>query len=366
MPAWKVCFLLFLSACFQLCYNGITLFMEEEKLTSEQDIFDITIIGGGPVGLFTAFYAGLRDMRVKIIESLSELGGQPAVLYPEKVIYDIPGFPAITGANLVDNLIEQLGRFKDKTSICLKEEVKTFERKNDMFTIETNKGQHFSKAIIIACGNGAFAPRRLGLDNEELYADQNIFYNVHKLDQFAGKKVVICGGGDSAVDWANALDKIAESVTLVHRRDAFRAHEHSVEVLKSSSVNIVTPYVPLELKGDGEKVQSLVIQKAKSDDTLELPLDDLIVSFGFSTSNKNLKNWNLDHKRSSINVSPVFQTSQEGVYAIGDAAQYEGKADLIATGFGEAPTAVNQAIHYIYPERDNRVVHSTSLINKKV
>ena len=362
MPVWKVCFLFFLFAGFQLCYNGITLFMEEEKLTSEKDIYDITVIGGGPVGLFAAFYAGLRDVRVKIIESLSELGGQPAVLYPEKVIYDIPGFPAITGANLVDSLIEQTERFKDKTSICLKEEVKTFEKEGDIFTIETNKGQHFSKAIIIACGNGAFAPRQLGLENEERYADYNIFYNVHKLDRFAGKKVVICGGGDSAVDWANALDKIAESVTLVHRRDAFRAHEHSVEVLKASNVTIMTPYLPLELKGDGEKVQSLVIQKVKSDETQELALDDLIVSFGFSTSNKNLKNWNIDYKRSSINVSPVFQTSQEGVYAIGDAAQYAGKVDLIATGFGEAPTAVNQAIHYIYPDRDNRVVHSTSLI----
>lgn len=362
MPVWKVCFLLFLFAGFQLCYNGITLFMEEEKLTSEKDIYDITVIGGGPVGLFAAFYAGLRDVRVKIIESLSELGGQPAVLYPEKVIYDIPGFPAITGANLVDSLIEQTERFKDKTSICLKEEVKTFEKEGDIFTIETSKGQHFSKAIIIACGNGAFAPRQLGLENEERYADYNIFYNVHKLDRFAGKKVVICGGGDSAVDWANALDKIAESVTLVHRRDAFRAHEHSVEVLKASNVTIMTPYLPLELKGDGEKVQSLVIQKVKSDETQELALDDLIVSFGFSTSNKNLKNWNIDHKRSSINVSPVFQTSQEGVYAIGDAAKYAGKVDLIATGFGEAPTAVNQAIHYIYPDRDNRVVHSTSLI----
>ena len=362
MPVWKVCFLFFLFAGFQLCYNGITLFMEEEKLTSEKDIYDITVIGGGPVGLFAAFYAGLRDVRVKIIESLSELGGQPAVLYPEKVIYDIPGFPAITGANLVDSLIEQTERFKDKTSICLKEEVKTFEKEGDIFTIETNKGQHFSKAIIIACGNGAFAPRQLGLENEERYADYNIFYNVHKLDRFAGKKVVICGGGDSAVDWANVLDKIAESVTLVHRRDAFRAHEHSVEVLKASNVTIMTPYLPLELKGDGEKVQSLVIQKVKSDETQELALDDLIVSFGFSTSNKNLKNWNIDYKRSSINVSPVFQTSQEGVYAIGDAAQYAGKVDLIATGFGEAPTAVNQAIHYIYPDRDNRVVHSTSLI----
>ena len=164
-------------------------------------------------------------------------------------------------------------------------------------------------------------------------------------------------------DWALALEDIAESVTIVHRRDAFRAHEHSVELLEQSKVKVLTPYVPKALKGSGNLAEKLVIQKVKEDEVLELDLDSLIVSFGFSTSNKNLKNWNLDYKRSSITVSPLFQTSQEGIFAIGDAAAYDGKVDLIATGFGEAPTAVNQAINYIYPDRDNRLVHSTSLID---
>ena len=331
-------------------------------MSKDQEIYDITIIGGGPVGLFTAFYASLRGMTVKIIESLSELGGQPAVLYPEKIIYDVAGFPAIPAGDLVENLIEQVMRFEDRTKICLKEEVKTFEKENDVFTIETTKGQHFSKTIIIACGNGAFSPRPLGVENEEKYADHNLFYNVHKLDQFTGKNVVICGGGDSAVDWALHLEKVANSVSIVHRREAFRAHEHSVELLEKSEVNILTPYIPLEIKGEGDFATSLSIQKVKSDEVLELPLDSLIVSFGFSTSNKNLKNWNIDYKRSSINVSPVFETSLPGVYAIGDAAEYDGKVDLIATGFGEAPIAVNQAINYSYPERDNRLIHSTSLL----
>ncbi len=213
---------------------------------SEEKIYDITIIGGGPVGLWAAFYAGLRGMTVNIIESLSELGGQPAILYPEKKIYDIPAFPQTTGAELTENLLTQLKRFEDRVSIHLKEEVQTFEKTDGIFTITTSKGQHLSKAIVIACGNGAFAPRPLGVDNEEDYADNNLFYNVHSLDQFAGKKVVIAGGGDSAVDWANHLDGIAESVTLIHRRDAFRAHEHSVELLHQSSVNVMTPYVPLK------------------------------------------------------------------------------------------------------------------------
>ena len=201
-------------------------------MSENREIYDITIIGGGPVGLFAAFYAGLRGMKVKIIESLSELGGQPAVLYPEKIIYDVAGFPAIPAGELVERLIEQLKRFEDRTTICLKEEVLSFEKTDNLFTIQTNRAQHLSKCIIIACGNGAFAPRPLGVYGEEDYADNNLFYNVHKLDQFAGQRVVICGGGDSAVDWANALDKIADSVTLIHRRDAFRAHEHSVELLK--------------------------------------------------------------------------------------------------------------------------------------
>ena len=195
---------------------------------AEEKIYDITIIGGGPVGLWAAFYAGLRGMTVNIIESLSELGGQPAILYPEKKIYDIPAFPQTTGAELIENLLIQLKRFEDRVSIHLKEEVQTFKKTDGIFTIATSKGQHLSKAIVIACGNGAFAPRPLGVDNEEDFANNNLLYNVHSLDQFAGKKVVIAGGGDSAVDWANHLDGVAESVTLIHRRDAFRAHEHSV------------------------------------------------------------------------------------------------------------------------------------------
>lgn len=328
-----------------------------------QELVDIAIVGGGPVGLFAAFYAGLRGATVKVIESLAELGGQPAVLYPEKTIYDIPAYPGIRGGELTENLLAQLERFEDRITYCLKEEVKTFDKQSDgTFRIETSRGHHLARAVIIACGNGAFSPRPLGVEGEELYADTNLFYNVRNLNQFAGQDVVICGGGDSAVDWALALEKLAKSVTLIHRRDSFRAHEHSVELLEQSSVRVLTPYVPVSLAGQDGRAISLSIQKVKSDDTMTLDLDSLIVSFGFATSNKNLKNWGLDSQRSSLLVSPTLATSQEGIFAIGDAASYEGKVDLIATGFGEAPLAVNHALNYAHPDRDNRPVHSTSLI----
>lgn len=328
----------------------------------DKKIYDITIIGGGPVGLFTAFYAGLRGMTVKIIESLSELGGQPAILYPEKMIYDIPAIPEISGADLTANLIKQLERFEESTTICLKEEVTSFSREDGIFILETTKRQHLSRSIIIACGNGAFSPRPLGIEGEAVYSDNNLFYNVRQLDQFAGQEVLICGGGDSAVDWALALEKIAKKVTIAHRRESFRAHEHSVEALKASTVEILTPFIPYELKGEGDKATSLVLQKVKSEEQTEVSFDSIIVSFGFASSNKNLKNWDLESKRTSILVSSTFESSMPGVYAVGDAADYLGKVDLIATGFGEAPTAVNQAIAHIYPEKDNRPVHSTSLI----
>ncbi|EHE93385.1 Thioredoxin-disulfide reductase [Streptococcus thermophilus CNCM I-1630] len=229
---------------------------------AEEKIEDITMIGGGPVRLWAAFYAGIRGMTVNIIESLSELGGQPAILYPEKKIYDIPAFPQTTGAELIENLLIQLKRFEDRVSIHLKEEVQTFKKTDGIFTIATSKGQHLSKAIVMACGNGGFCSTsfRCG-PMKKILRTYNLLYNVHSLDQFAGKKVVIAGGGDSAVDWANHLDGVAESVTLIHRRDAFRAHEHSVELLYQSSVNVMTPYVPLEIKGENGHAQSLTVQR---------------------------------------------------------------------------------------------------------
>lgn len=320
------------------------------------ELYDITIIGGGPVGLFAAFYANLRQAKVQIIDSLPQLGGQPAILYPEKQILDVPGFPNLTGEELTNRLLEQLKGFD--TPAHLNETVLDIEKENDVFKITTTKGIHSSKAVIIAMGGGAFKPRPLELDGVDSY--KNIHYHVSNIQQYAGKKVTILGGGDSAVDWALAFEKIAPT-TLVHRRDNFRALEHSVQALQESSVSIKTPFVPSQLMGDGQILNKLEITKVKSDETETIELDHLFVNYGFKSSVGNLKNWGLELNRHKIIVNSKQESSQPGIYAIGDCCYYEGKIDLIATGLGEAPTAVNNAINYIDPQQKVQPKHSTSL-----
>lgn len=206
-------------------------------MEENEKVYDITIIGGGPIGLFTAFYGGMRQASVKIIESLPQLGGQLSALYPEKYIYDVAGFPKVRAQELVDNLKQQMSKFEP--TVVLEEAVQTVEKQADgVFKITTNGGTHFTKAIIITAGNGAFQPRRIELEEAAKYEGKNLHYFIDDLNHFAGKKVVIFGGGDSAVDWALMLEPIAEKVTIVHRRDKFRAHEHSVENLKNQMLKL--------------------------------------------------------------------------------------------------------------------------------
>lgn len=333
-------------------------------MNPNENMYDITIIGGGPVGLFAAFYAGMRQAKVKVIDSLENLGGQPAHLYSEKYIYDIPAYPAITGVALTNNLIEQLERFD--TTFCLGEEalsVVRFEPEIDVpyFEIETSIGKHFSRSIIIAAGNGAFQPRKLNVDNATQFENGNLHYYVNNLEKFRDRVVAICGGGDSAVDWALTLEPIAKKVYIVHRRNKFRALEHSVSLLKSSSVEILTPYVPLELQGEGQIIDKVILNESRTDNVLALDVDDFIVNYGFSTSIGKIKTWGLDTERNAIKVNQQLETNIPGIYAIGDIADYVGKVKIIASGFGEAPQAVNNALLYIDPENVTPSIHSTSL-----
>lgn len=329
-------------------------------MKEDKELYDITIIGGGPVGMFAAFYAGLRQAKVKIIEALPQLGGQPGMLYAEKKIYDIAAIPALTGEELVAGLREQMDRF-DTTIVCGEEAYELEKLDERHFAIQTAKCRHYSKAVIISAGNGAFRPRKLEIEHADLYEDSNLHYYVNRIEGFRDRTVAICGGGDSAVDWALALEPIAKKVILIHRRPQFRAQEHSISLLSESSVEILTPYVPKEIKGDGATLSSVVLQEARKENTLEVEVDDFLINYGFSSSIGALKKWGFAVRGNAIEVNSKMETTIPGVYAIGDISTYEGKVKLIATGFGEAPTAVNNAKVYINPDTRVQPMHSTSL-----
>jgi len=329
-------------------------------MNEDQKVYDITIIGGGPTGLFTAFYGGMRQASVKIIESLPQLGGQLSTLYPEKYIYDVAGFPKIRAQELINNLKEQMAKFNP--TIVLEEAVDQLERLEDgTFKLTTSKGIHYTKAIIITAGNGAFQPRRLEVEDALKYEKSNLHYFVDDLNKFAGQKVVICGGGDSAVDWALMLENIAEKVYIVHRRDKFRAHEHSVENLQNSKVDIKVPYIPSAITGDDEKIHQIELEHANTGEKEIIDLDALIVNFGFISSLGPIKNWGLEIEKNSVVVNSKMETNIAGIYAAGDICTYEGKVKLIACGFGEAPVAVNNAKSYIDPKAKVQPLHSTSM-----
>ncbi|ANY74466.1 ferredoxin--NADP(+) reductase [Paenibacillus ihbetae] len=329
--------------------------------TTPQDnsMTDLLIIGGGPAGMFAAFYGGMRQASVKLIESMPQLGGQLAALYPEKYIYDVAGFPKVTAQELVNNLSKQMDLFN--TDIRLEEKVQSVEKLEERhFVVKTNLGEHHAKAVIITAGVGAFQPRRLEIEGAEKYEKSNLHYFVNDLSRFKGKKVLISGGGDSAVDWALMIEPIAEQVTLVHRRDKFRAHEHSVEQLMASKVNIITPTEITGLHGE-DTISKVTLTHIKTKETQEIEVDDVIVNFGFVSSLGPISEWGIAIESNSIVVDSRMETSIPGIFAAGDITTYPGKVKLIAVGFGEAPTAINNAKVYIDPEARLAPGHSSNM-----
>ena len=332
-------------------------------MENERNVMDITIIGGGPTGLFTAFYAGMRGATVKIIESLPQLGGQLAAIYPEKYIYDVAGFPKVKASELVDRLIEQMNQFENE--VCLGEEVlDVTKEQEEFFTIRTTSQTHYSKTIIITAGNGAFNPRTMNLTGEAYYENKNLHYRIEKLDHFKGKEVVVFGGGDSAVDWALMLEGVASKVSIVHRRDKFRAHEHSVKLLQESSVEILTNYIPFEIVGES-KIDTILLKSTKDNEIVKMEADDYIVNYGFISNLGSILQWGLEIQNKSIVVNSKAETNIPGIYAVGDVATYDGKVKLITTGFGEAPIAVSNAKVFIDPKQSIHIAHSTTLMADK-
>ena len=242
-----------------------------------KEIVDVTIIGAGPTGLFATFYAGMREMSVNLIDSLTQLVGQLIELYPDKYIYDVGGFPKVLAKDLVANLVEQ-AQFA-KPNIYLEEAVESYEKKDDHFVLKTNRGEYLTRTILITAGIGAFQPRKIGIEEEVHFEGETLHYGIKDLQVFAGKNVLVCGGGDSAVDWALMLEEVAEKVTLVHRRERFTAHETSVNQLMESTVEVKTSRQVKAIKGLEGKVDTVVLANKEGEEE-HLDLDHVVVKYG--------------------------------------------------------------------------------------
>lgn len=327
-------------------------------MTPDSDLFDITIIGGGPVGLYGAYYAGFRTLRTKIVESLDALGGQITALYPEKPIYDVAGFPRIIGRALVDNLVEQASQYHP--TVCTGETVDKLERAGDgTLRLTTNRGTHASKVLVVTAGIGAFHPKTFKKPEIDSFEGRGLHYFVKSFQDFAGKRVLIAGGGDSAVDWANNLVGVARSVTLIHRRDQFRAAEDSVQKMLHSPVNVKVFYELRRLEGTDRLERAVIFQnKTNTEETIDV--DAVIASLGFLSTLGPIADWGLELEHDSIRVNSRMETNLAGVYGAGDIVVYPGKVKLIATGFGEAATAVNNAAQFINPKASVFPGHSSS------
>jgi ferredoxin/flavodoxin---NADP+ reductase len=321
---------------------------------------DLAIIGGGPTGLFAAFYAGLRGMSVKIIDSLELLGGQLVTLYPEKYIYDVGGFPKILAKDLAQNLIDQAMQYQPH--ICLGQRVQKLEEDSaqKIFSVHTQTGIHRARTILIAAGVGAFEPKVLPLPEAAGYVGRGIHYFVRELKIMHGKRVLIVGGGDSAVDWANTLLPVAAGITLIHRRDQFRAHEKAVEQMRRGPVKILTFHELKRIEG-GDFVERAIVYDNRTNAEQTLTVDAILVNVGFHNSLGPIKDWGLNIEGGSIKVDFMMQTNRPGIFAAGDIAAFPGKLKLIASGFGDACVAVNYAKHYLDPTAHIFPGHSSNM-----
>lgn len=316
---------------------------------SPDELFDCTIIGGGPTGLYAAFYAGMREMSVKIVDSLADLGGQVTALYPDKWIFDVAGFPRVKGSDLIANCVEQGLQFGP--TVCLGERVQTLEKREDgTFLLTTDKGVHRTRSVIVSAGVGAFAPRRLpNLPVLDTLEGISAYYFVKNVEAFRDADILLVGGGDSAMDWALMLEPVARSITLIHRRDRWRAHEDTVRKVMESRVRVLTFHEVRSIQTENGELRSVTIYDNRTNEETTLKVDKIVLSLGFIANIGPIKEWGLTIVDGGIAVDTTMSTNIPGVFAAGDVARYEGKLNLIATGFGEAATAANHAKRHIDP-----------------
>jgi thioredoxin reductase len=325
-----------------------------------EKVYDIAIIGAGPVGLAAAYYAGHREASVCVVESLEQLGGQVAAVYPEKHVFDVAGHPKVLGQTLADLCAEQGLQFG--ADVLLGEEIKDLHRVStngdEVLCVTTHSGKTIrSRAIIVTAGHGAFEPRKLGIDGIDQWEGKGLHYFVREKERFRDKSCVIVGGGDSALDWTLGLqDTAALPITLVHRRERFRCLESSLtqarKLEEEGKVKIVCPAEIREIRGNG-LVESVLVENTASGETEEVPCDALITLLGFHSHLGSIADWGLElHGKRQILVEPrTMETTLAGVYAAGDVAGYEAKITLISVGFGEAAIAANNAIARIRGEK---------------
>jgi thioredoxin reductase len=327
-----------------------------------KDIRDITIIGGGPTGLFAAFYAGMRGTSCRIVDSLPELGGQLAALYPEKYIYDVGGFAKVLAKDLVKGLVEQALQFDP--DVVLDEQVHALDCVGDHFVLNCAGGSYRTRTVVIAGGKGAFEPMPLKCPGYEEFMHNGVEYAVRDPEMFRGRKVMIVGGGDTALDFVIMLKDVADSLTLVHRRDGWRAHEATVTLVEKAAeaeeIDLRTFYEVRTIHGDSS-VERVTIFDNRTDKETTLECDAVLSCVGFKPDLGPIKSWGLKVEKNRILVDALMATSVPGVFAAGDVVNYEGKLDLIATGFAEAAVAVNNAVHHVDPTARVNPGHSTNM-----
>lgn len=368
---------------------------------SDEGIKDITIIGAGPSGLFTAFQAGMYEASVRLIDSMPEPGGQLTALYPEKYIFDVPGFTKITAKDLAGNLFEQAGQFSpelrlNETAVDIIETRHTppgalhparevpglpGETSKTMmsapgahhpagevpfspiFEVVTDKGRYLSRAVIIAAGLGAFRPRTLDIPGIQKFEGNGVHYLIREKEAFRGKDVVIVGGGDSALDWVINLLDIARNITLIHRRETFRAQPRTLQQVAQNAergrIRILTPYEVMRVSGN-QRLEEVVVVDGSGKETI-IRTDALLLMLGFTSDLGQIGKWGLDLDDNRIKVNPNMETNRRGIFAVGDIANYPGKLKLILTGFSEGAQAVRNAVLFLRPGEKARHSYSTSL-----
>jgi thioredoxin reductase (NADPH) len=331
------------------------------------EVRDLTVIGAGPVGLSAAFWAGMREAGVRLVDSLPELGGQLTALYPEKWIYDVPAHPRVLAKELVELLrVQALEQFDvpvhlETTAASISWEGSGEQR---VVVLHTDHGELRSRAVIVAGGHGAFEPKRLPGYDMSPWEGRGAHYIVGEKSIFDGKRVMVVGGGDSAVDWVINLLDTASELSLVHRRQAFRAHELTVgQVLAAADRGEVALHVPFqirEVRGNGSVERVVLYNSEDAAQAIEVEVDAILIQLGFKTALGPLRDWGFQLVKGAIAVDPLMKTSLERVWACGDISAFEGKLKLIATGFAEAAVAVAQAIHTIRPAMTLQPAYSTN------